>query len=137
MKPKILLIALAAANLFSPSTQAAVLYWGGGTVNIAANCDGISQGESGTWDTGISNWDAGSGLAHVSWAKRYGAVSGGTGGTVTLGGALTTLCLTFNVDGYIITGTSILTIKSGGIVANGNTTFNAPLKLGTAQSWIC
>lgn len=135
MKPKIILIALAAANLFSPHTQAAVLYWDGGTTNIATNGDGISQGGSGTWDAGTSNWDAGSGRAHVSWAKRYGAVFSGTAGTVTLGGALTTLGLTFNVDGYIITGTSLLTIKSGGIVANGNTTFNAPLRLGTAQSW--
>ncbi len=135
MKPKFLFIATAVVGIFSANLQAAVIYWDGGTVSITTNGDGISQGGSGTWDGSIKNWDKGSGLGHIAWNKRYTASFGGTAGTVTLGAALTVASLTFTTDGYILTGLSVLSINSGGIIANSSTTLNGPLKLTAAQSW--
>ena len=117
------------------TARAATLYWDGGTGNIATNGDGISQGGSGTWNGTLKNWDPGAGLAHVSSASRDSVIFGGTAGTVTLGSNLTITGVTFATDGYTLTGANTLTIKAGGITANGSATINALLKLGTAQSW--
>ncbi len=103
MSPKTKLLFIAVA--ISSNVSAAVIYWDGGTGSIAANGDALSQGGTGTWNGSINNWDAGSGKAHVSWAKRFTAVFAGTSGTVTTGAALTVVGMTFNTDGYIITGT--------------------------------
>ena len=106
--------ATAALYLFSPKTEAAVLYWDGGTIDITANGDGLSQGGTGTWGT-ARNWDSSSGRAHGSWSKRYTAVFGGTAGTVTTSGSLTAAGLVFNTAGYILAGSSTILIQSGGI----------------------
>ena len=136
MKPtKFLLFATAAIHLYSTKAQAAVIYWDGGTIDITANGDGLSQGGTGTWGGMTKNWDSTSGRAHVAWSKRYTAVFGGTAGTVTTSANVTVAGLVFNTDGYIIAGSSTILIKSGGITANGNVTINAPLSLSTAQSW--
>ncbi len=136
-KTKLLFVAAATIHFFPPTSQAAAIFWDGGTSNIAANGDAVSQGGTGTWDGTIKNWDAGSGKAHIAWNKRFSAVFGGTSGTVTTGAALTVVGMTFSSDGYLITGTvsNPITLKSAGITANGNTTINAPLTLSIAQSW--
>ena len=111
MKPlKFLLFATAAIHFCLEKVQAANLYWDGGTIDITANGDGLSQGGTGTWSAMAKNWDSASGRAHVSWNKRYTAVFGGTAGTVTTSGNLTVAGLVFNTDGYIIAGSSTILI---------------------------
>ena len=80
----------AAASL---SVQAATRYWDGGSVDIAVNGDGNSDGSSGTWNTALENWDQGSGLPHVAWVNgsNVAEINGGTqtltlGANITLGG---------------------------------------------------
>jgi autotransporter-associated beta strand protein len=86
---------LALATLPLCSAGAADLYWDGGTANIATNGDGISTYTGGTWSTGISNWDVGSGVAHAAWdnGTLNSAIFGGTYATgarnVTLGSSIT------------------------------------------------
>ncbi|MEO5712092.1 MAG: autotransporter-associated beta strand repeat-containing protein [Luteolibacter sp.] len=139
MRPNktLLFASVAVIELLSPQIQGANIYWDGGTADIATNGDGQSQGGSGTWNITTKNWDPGSGSAHVASSKTtYAAIFGGTAGTVTVGVNLTTTGMTFNTDGYTVAGSStLLTVKSGGIVANGNTTISALLKLSVNQSW--
>ena len=68
------------------SAQAATRYWDGGSVDIAGNGDGTSDGSSGTWNTTLDNWDQGSSLAHVAWVNgsNVAEINGGTQ-TLTLG----------------------------------------------------
>ena len=49
--------------------QGATRCWDGGSVDIAANGDGNSDGVNGTWNTTLMNWDQGSGLPHVAWVN--------------------------------------------------------------------
>lgn len=111
-------------------------YWDGGTANIAATGNGASEGAPGNWSTAISNWDSGSGLAHVAWTNANNdlAVFAGTAGTVTLTTAVTANALTFNVTGYTVAGTSALTLAGGGAAittsaagAGATTTISAPI----------
>lgn len=76
-------------TLAVPSAQAATRYWDGGSVDIATNGDGTSDGVNGTWNTTLKNWDQGSGLAHVAW------VNGGN--TAEINGASQTLTLGANI----------------------------------------
>ncbi len=84
-------VALGVCSLFLlPQAHAATRYWDGGTIDIAANGDGTSDGANGTWSTGIANWDQGSGLAHVDWVNGSDvAVIDGTSQTLTLGTDIT------------------------------------------------
>jgi autotransporter-associated beta strand protein len=89
--------------------QAATRYWDGGSVDIATNGDGNSDGDSGIWNTTIENWDQGNGLAHVAW------VNGGN--TAEINGASQTLTLGANI---ILGG---IVQKSGGtsvVIAGGS-----------------
>ncbi|MBN8460033.1 MAG: autotransporter-associated beta strand repeat-containing protein [Verrucomicrobia bacterium] len=75
MKPRInCLSSLAAAvfisfgaNIVAPAARAGTLYFDGGTANIGTNGDGASAGLGGTWNTALTNWDQGNGLAHIAW----------------------------------------------------------------------
>ncbi len=73
-------------GLAAVSAHAATRYWDGGSVDIAANGDGNSDGVSGTWNTTLENWDQGSGLAHVAWVNgsNVADINGGSQ-TMTLG----------------------------------------------------
>ncbi|MGC4013541.1 MAG: hypothetical protein QM755_03330 [Luteolibacter sp.] len=111
-------------------------YWDGGTTNIAANGDGASGGTAGNWDTTITNWDQGSGLAHVAWnnASIDDAFFAGTGATVTLTAPVTTGNLTFTSSGYTLAGTNALTfggtsatITNSTLATSGTTTISAPI----------
>jgi fibronectin-binding autotransporter adhesin len=68
------------------SSHGATRFWDGGSVDIAANGDGGSDGGGGTWNTTLKNWDQGSGLAHVAWVNGSdeAEINGGTQ-TLTLG----------------------------------------------------
>ncbi len=82
---------LALASLTVCTADAADLMWDGGTANIATNGDALSTYTSGTWNAALTNWDAGSGVAHSPWTTGGNAVFAGTyvagGGnrTVTIG----------------------------------------------------
>jgi autotransporter-associated beta strand protein len=78
-------------------------------------------GGAGTWDLATSNWS--NGTADNLWTDTNGgsqvAVFAGTGGTVTLNTNLGAQALTFDSDGYTISGTGLLTLAG----ASNNTGF--------------
>ena len=126
----------------SPSVHAANRYWDGGTANIATTGDGASGGTAGNWDTTLTNWDQGSGLAHVAWsnAAQDTAIFAGTAGTVTLTAPVTAAALTFTAAGYTVAGTSPNILTLGGtsatittstLATTGTTTISAPIALGS------
>jgi autotransporter-associated beta strand protein len=100
------LLAFITLNLCGAS--AADLYWDGGTVNIAADGDGLSTYTGGTWSTGIANWDQGATLAHVTWnnANLDNAVFAGTYST-----GLKTVAIGSNIT---VNQIQILTGSTGG-----------------------
>ena len=126
------------ALAIDPSAQAANRYWDGGTVNIATTGDGASGGTAGNWDTTLTNWDQGSGLAHVAWsnAAQDTALFAGTSGTVTLTAPVTAAALTFTAAGYTVAGTSPNILTLGGtsatittstLATSGTTTISSPI----------
>ncbi len=95
-------VAVAACVITASPVSAADYFWDGGTVNIAANGDGVSQGGSGTWSTAIANWDVGSGVPHSVWVDGNTANFGGAlsaAATVTLGSAVTAGGIVINNTG--------------------------------------
>ncbi len=92
-------------TLFSPA-QAQNRFWDGGTANIAGNGNGASAGGTGNWNTTLTNWDQGSGLAMVAWnnANLNTAVFAGTAGTVTINAPVSAGGLTFTTTGYTLAG---------------------------------
>lgn len=77
-----------------------LLYWG-------ASGSGIPLGGSGTWNTSLTDWSPNiNGPTYQTWAAggTKTAVFSGTGGTVTLGSAITAASMIFNADGYTISG---------------------------------
>ena len=91
--------------------------WDGGTTYIGSDGDGLSDGNSGTWSTVISNWDQGPGAAHTPWnnAKSDTAIFGGAAGTVTLAEDITVGGLIFkDVDLYTIDGDGSYSLNFGG-----------------------
>ena len=92
------------ANLATAQT----LFWDGGTINIVTDGDGVSQGETGTWDNTIQNWDQGSALPHVAWSSGGNAFFSALGilpgaGLVTLGAPITANSLTVTATNYVFT----------------------------------
>lgn len=76
---------LAALPLFAfcplvHQVTAADRWWDGGSSNLTALGNGVSAGGAGTWNTTLTNWDQGSGLAPVAWvnANNDNAIFGGT-----------------------------------------------------------
>jgi fibronectin-binding autotransporter adhesin len=111
--------------LFSPTAQAATRYWDGGTVDIATNGDGTSDGVSGTWNTTLKNWDQGTGLPHVAW------VNGGN--TAEINNASQTLTLGANI---ILGG---IVQKSGGtsvVIAGGSGPYTLTLSTTGANTFL-
>lgn len=51
---------------FLSTAQAQNRWWDGGSSNIAGNGNGASAGGAGTWNTTLTNWDAGV-SAMVAW----------------------------------------------------------------------
>jgi len=67
LRSSLCIAAIAVLAMSVATAPAATRYWDGGTIDIDANGDGVSQGSNGDWDTTILNWDQGAGLAHVAW----------------------------------------------------------------------
>jgi autotransporter-associated beta strand protein len=73
--------------------DAANLYWGGGTVDIAGNGTGTAVSTAGTWNTTIQNWDVGV-APYVIWdnttnANDTATFFGNNNYTVTVGSNIT------------------------------------------------
>lgn len=123
----LLLAAITALN----TAGAASLSWDGSDTSASD-----AQGGTGTWDANATaNWWDGSG--NVVWPAAGGsdddAVFAGTGGNVTLGSAISANDLTFSSSGYVISGSSVLTLINGGtapVLTTGTgvtATLSAPL----------
>lgn len=120
---------LLAVLFATPSATAANWFWDGGTANIATNGDGVSAGTAGNWNTTLTNWDQGTGLAHIAWNSVHTANFGGTAGAVAVGTGITANGLTFTTVGYSFT-TNAITLASGSTitsVGNGTQTFTGGL----------
>lgn len=91
----------------SMKVSAATKYWDGA---IPANA--TTDGGTGTWNT-ANNWDAALDGTNASWVAGDDAIFGGTAGTVTLSGATSARSLTFNTDGYTITGNTLTLAEIG------------------------
>ncbi|MCP5533476.1 MAG: autotransporter-associated beta strand repeat-containing protein [Akkermansiaceae bacterium] len=87
-----------------PSVAQTTLHWDGDT-------SGGGNGSSDVWDTSTANWNPASDYTGTaqSWnnANNDSAVFGGTAGTVTLGTAITAGGVTFETDGYTVTGSTL------------------------------
>ncbi|OYV05050.1 MAG: hypothetical protein CFE26_13635, partial [Verrucomicrobiales bacterium VVV1] len=118
-------LGLAGFAFTMPSLFAANWFWDGGTANIPTNGDGASAGTAGNWNTTLTNWDQGTGLAHIAWNSVHTANFGGTAGAVAVGTGITANGLTFSTVGYSFTGSAI-TLAAGSTitsVGNGTQTF--------------
>lgn len=97
-----------------PSAPAASLIW------EADGVAGGATGGAGTWDTSALLWNGAGVMKAWSNAGNDTAIFGGTGGTVTLGAAITAGGLTFNSTGYTLAGDGH-TLTLGGAVTVTNT----------------
>ena len=97
-------------------TPLARRWWDGGSAHIAGNGNGASAGGGGTWDASTTNWDQGSGQAHVKWNNTNGdiAVFGGSGGTVTNMGATAVGGMIFT-NAYTVVDNTLRFVVSGSI----------------------
>ena len=98
------------------------------------------SGGTGNWDLTTLDWyvSGANDVAYASSTTTTAAVFGGLAGTVSLNSALSAFSANFNTGGYTVSGSSILTLGTGGITSNtsgGVTTFNNPITLGGAQVW--
>ncbi len=95
LKTPVTCLLLGCFTLWSTPSQAADFIWDGGT---------------NTWDDGTTPWWNGGSV----WTNSFNntAVFGAAPGTVTLGGAITAGGLTFNSNGYLVTGNT-LTLGAG------------------------
>ena len=121
------------SSVFSATTPMKVLYWDGGTNNLAGNGDGMSGGGAGTWNPTNLNWDLNAGLAHVAWSNAANdlAVFGGMAGTVTVGAGISAGNLRFDTSNYVLTNGTLTLLGGGVLTGSGNATMASPLA-GTA-----
>jgi autotransporter-associated beta strand protein len=89
------------------------------------------NGGAGTWQQGGNKWNS-SGYAWEN--KETSATFAGTGGVVTVNGAVIAHSMAVNSTGYTFGGGSI-TVTAGGIQANQSTTIGADVYVGAPQSW--
>ena len=119
----ILKLAASALLLGAASLPAAVVYWDADGTAIGNNASsGAGLGGAGTWNASNSKWWDGSSLVDAAFpgTGTDTAIFTGTGGIVQLGSAITVQTLTFNSDGFTITGgtggTNALTLASNNAV---------------------
>ncbi len=84
--------------VLTSSLSAATLTWD------ADGTAGGATGGAGTWDTSSLLWNNAGTMIVWNNAGGHVALFGGTGGTVTLGEAITAAGLTFSADGYLLDG---------------------------------
>lgn len=123
---------------FLSTAHAQNRWWDGGSSDIAGNGNGASAGGAGTWNTTLTNWDAGA-SAMVAWnnANLNTAVFGGTAGTVTINAPVSAGGLTFTTAGYTVAGTSpniltlggtTATITTSSLATTASTTLSTPIE---------
>ena len=119
----ILKLAASVLLLGAASLPAAVVYWDADGTAIGNNSSsGAGLGGSGTWNALNSNWWDGSSPSDAAFpgTGTDTAIFTGTGGIVQLGSAITVQTLTFNSDGFTITGgtggTNALTLASSNAI---------------------
>ena len=113
---------IAGIGLF-PVDVFAQQYWDG--AGPAGN--GTVDGGTGTWNAANTNWTNAAGTTTTNYnagPPAPEAVFQGTGGTVTVSGGQGITDLTFDVDGYVITGSQLAIHDSGSVitVTNGGET---------------
>ena len=99
--------------------RAAILYWDGGTANIAENGDSASAGGDGTWNSSIQNWDQGA-APHVAWTNGNDAVLAGNAGYISLGAAISAASISLGNNNYVIATDSGSLTLTGGATTTGN-----------------
>jgi len=80
------------------------------------------QGGTGTWDAGSTNWTTDGGATNDVYdagPPAPEAVFGGAGGTINVSGGQGITDLTFNVDGYTISGDQLAIDDSGSTISVG------------------
>jgi fibronectin-binding autotransporter adhesin len=101
------------AGLAVNQAGAADKYWDGGTVN-GGNPVANANGGTGTWNNTLTNWDtAATGGSSVSWASgdnAFFSAAPTNSSIVTLGEPITAHNLTFQVNGYTLTGNTTITL---------------------------
>ena len=119
----ILKLAASVLLLGAASLPAAVVYWDADGTAIGNNSSsGAGLGGSGTWNPSNSNWWDGFSPSDAAFpgTGTDTAIFTGTGGIVQLGSAITVQTLTFNSDGFTITGgtggTNALTLASSNAI---------------------
>ena len=119
----ILKLAASVLLLGAASLPAAVVYWDAdGNAIGNDSSSGAGLGGSGTWNPSNSNWWDGSSASDAAFpvTGTDTAIFTGTGGIVQLGSAITVQTLTFNSDGFTITGgtggTNALTLASSNAI---------------------
>lgn len=134
---------LIAASWRPSPTHAATYIWDADD-NDANN----AQDGSGTWSTSGLNWFLNNTTADIGWTNNttdiaaFG-VSGGAGGTITLGGSFSAGGIQFTASdagSFNFAGTQALTLASSGILVGsgaGAETFGSgvSISLGDSQSW--
>ncbi len=101
------------------------VYYTGAMANATWN------GGAGTWSKGGNNWNSSS----YAWEnKETSATFGGSGGAVTVSGAVIAHSVTINSMGYTFSGGS-LTVTVGGMQVNQSTTIGSAVYIGGPQSW--
>lgn len=94
--------ALAVAVIVEPAQ--ATLYW-----DPSGSGSTASSGITGTWNTSLGLWYNGS--ADSAWISGSDAEFSGIGGAVTVGAAVTAHNIAFDVTGYTLSGSSIITLN--------------------------
>ena len=84
-------------------------YWDGPTTSPT----GSVTGGSGTWNSTTNNWTNSTGAANGTW-QGGSAIFNAPGGTVTLASPISAQSLIFNTTGYVLSGTSALTLTGAG-----------------------
>ena len=119
---------LASAVLYASHSQAAILYYDGGTVDILTDGNSAASATTGNWNTTLLNWDAGP-SAHVAWNNANNdtaffnagtAFAAPTPGTVTLTEAITAGGIIFNTSGYTISGSTLTLGGTNNTIALNN-----------------
>lgn len=81
-----------------------IFYWDAGDPNSNGSIDSAD----GTWDLTTANWANESGSNNFVFSQKVDVVFADTGATVTLADTLSPSSITFDVDGYTLTGSSLL-----------------------------
>ena len=104
------------------------------------NGTSLGNGGTGTWNTSSPFWSpSNDGVSgpYSAWnnAALYDAYFGGTAGTVTLSGAITAHNLTFQTDGYALTGGSLTLGGTAPTVSVTTGTTSIASSISTADAW--